>query len=108
VDGASGGEAKLANVLKNAPEISAWGEAHGSILRYEGEPNFPGICEFPQELQDLLIYSTSTQSGLAKLVSTRDDALRPGCRSDDGGYTRHGKNCDKSKRCLTLRINQGV
>jgi hypothetical protein len=34
----SGGETKLENILKNAPEISAWGEAHGSILRYEGEP----------------------------------------------------------------------
>jgi hypothetical protein len=38
VDGASGGEPKLANVLKNAPEISAWGEANGSISVQERQP----------------------------------------------------------------------
>jgi hypothetical protein len=32
-------EAKLANVLQDAPEISAWCEAHGSISGYEGDPD---------------------------------------------------------------------
>jgi hypothetical protein len=33
-----GGEPKLTNAFKNVPEIGFRREAHGSIMRYEGEP----------------------------------------------------------------------
>jgi hypothetical protein len=52
MDGASGGEAKLANVLKNALEIGFWREAHGSISVQKPQPNL--LASYINNLQKRL------------------------------------------------------